>query len=65
MSGDRQAGLSSGGSNEVQNLLIAVEWFAGPVLGDFGKEAVLNGVPFGSASGVVGNGESQPSESAS
>ena len=29
VSGDRQAGLSSGGANEVQDLLITVEWFAG------------------------------------
>ena len=55
----RQAGLSSGGSNEVEDLLVTVEWLAGPVLGDLGKETVLNGVPFGSTSRVVGNGESQ------
>jgi hypothetical protein len=34
MSVDRQAGLSSGGTNEAENLLIAVERFARPVLGD-------------------------------
>ena len=39
--------------------MVAVEWFARPVLGNFGKEAVLNGVPFGGASRVVGYGESQ------
>ena len=59
VSGDRQAGLSSGEAYKVQDLLIAVEWFAGPVLGDLGKEAVLDGIPLGGASGVVGNGESQ------
>jgi hypothetical protein len=59
VSGDRQAGLSSGGADEVQDLLIAVEWFAGPVFGDLGKQTVLNGVPFGSAGRVVGNGERQ------
>jgi len=32
VSGDRQAGLSSGGANEVQDLLITVEWFAGQFL---------------------------------
>ena len=31
MSGDRQAGVGSGGANEVENLLIAVERLAGPV----------------------------------
>jgi hypothetical protein len=37
VSGDGQAGLSSGGTNEVENLLIAVERFTGPVLGDLRK----------------------------
>src|SRR5260370_33440843 len=60
VSGDRQAGLSSGGADEVQDLLMAVEWFASPVFGDLGKETVLNGIPLGSASRVMGNGESQP-----
>ncbi len=55
----RQAGLSSGRSNEVEDLLVTVEWLAGPVVGDLGKETVLNGVPFGSTSRVVGNSESQ------
>jgi hypothetical protein len=59
VSGHRQAGLSSGGANEVEDLLVTFEWFAGPVLGDLGKQTVLNGVPFGSASRVVGNSESQ------
>jgi hypothetical protein len=59
VSSDRQAGLSSGRSNEVQNLLVAFEWFACPVLGDFLEEAVLNGIPFGSARWVVGDGKSQ------
>ena len=59
VSGDRQAGLSSGGADEVQDFLVAVEWFAGPAFGDLGKETVFDGVPLGSASRVVGNGESQ------
>ena len=54
---DRQAGLSSGGANEVENLLIAVERFAGPVLGDLREEPMLDGVPFRSSRGVVGDGE--------
>jgi len=60
VSGNRQAGLSSGGADEVQDLLMAVEWFASPVFGDLGEETVLNGIPLGSASRVMGNGESQP-----
>ena len=34
---------------EVQDLLMAVEWFASPVFADLGKETVLNGIPLGSA----------------
>jgi len=57
VSGDGQAGLSSGGTNEVENLLIAVEGFTGPVLGDLRKETMLDGVPFRSSGRVVGDGE--------
>ena len=59
MSGDRHAGLSSGGTNEVKDLVIAVEGFARPVFGDLGKETMLDRVPFGSTGGVVGDGESE------
>jgi hypothetical protein len=43
----------------VKDLVIAVEGFASPVFGDLGKETVLDGVPFGSTGGVVGDGESE------
>ena len=43
VSGDGQAGFGFGRADEVQDLLIAVEWFASPVLGDLGEETVLNG----------------------
>ncbi len=59
VSGDRQAGLSSGGADEVEDLLIAVERLAGPVLGDFREETMFDGVPFRSARWVVGDGEGQ------
>jgi hypothetical protein len=59
MSTDRHAGLSSGGTNEVKDLVIAVEGFARPVFGDLGKETMLDRVPFGSTGGVVGDGESE------
>jgi hypothetical protein len=59
VSGDGQAGFGLGCANEVQDLLITIEWFAGPVFGDLGEEAVLDGVPCGRASRVVPNGESQ------
>jgi len=54
---DRQAGLSFGGANEVEDLVIAVERFAGPVLRDLREEPMLDGVPFRSSGGVVGDGE--------
>ena len=57
VSSDRQTGLSFGGANEAKDLLVAVERFPGPVLGDLRKETMLDGVPFGSARGVVGDGE--------
>src|SRR5258708_38794636 len=59
VSGDCQAGFRSGGANEAEDLLVAVEWLARPVFGDFGKEAVFNGVPLGSASRIMRYGESQ------
>ncbi len=35
LSGDRQPGFRSGGADEVEDFLIAVEWFACPVFRDF------------------------------
>ena len=54
-----QTGLSCGGTKEVENLLIAVQRLGGPILGDFGKQAMFDGIPFGSAGGIVGDGHSQ------
>ena len=59
MGGDRQTGLSSGGANEAEDLLVAIERFTGPVLGDLREETMLDGVPFGSTRWVVGDGEGQ------
>ena len=59
MSTDRHAGLSFGGTNEVKDLVIAVEGFASPVFGDLGKETMLDRVPFRSTGGVVGDSESE------
>ena len=44
VSGDRQTGLSFGGTNEAEDLLVAIERFAGPVLGDLREETMLDGV---------------------
>ena len=43
----------------MRDLLVGVERFAGPVARDFGEEAMLNGIPLGSADGIVGNGHGQ------
>ena len=59
MCGDRKAGSSSGGADETEDLRIAIERLAGPVFRDLREEAVLDGIPFGSAGWVVGNGEGQ------
>ena len=54
---DRQAGLSFGGANEVEDFVIAVERFAGPILRDRREETMLDGIPLRSSGGVVGDGE--------
>ena len=56
---DGQAGLSFGGAKEVEDLLIAVQRFASPIFGDPGEPAMLNGVPLGSAVGIVGKGQGE------
>ena len=57
--GDGQTSLSAGGANEAEDLLVAIEWFTGPVLGDLREETMFDGVPFGSTCWVVGDGERQ------
>ena len=55
--GDSQSGFRRSRADEVQHLLIAIEGLTGPVFGDFGKESMLNGIPLGSASGIVSDGD--------
>ena len=57
--GDQKPGLSFGGANKVEDLLVAIERFSSPVLGDFREESMLDGVPLGSARWVMGDGECQ------
>src|ERR1035438_4362808 len=57
---DREAGSGAGVADEVEDLGIAVKRLGGPVFGDFGEQAVLDGIPFGSAGGVMGNGYGEP-----
>jgi len=44
-------------ADEVEDFGITVERLGDPVFGDFGEQAVFDGIPFGSAGGVVGNGD--------
>ena len=56
---DGEAGSGAGVADKVEDLGIAVQGLGGPVFGDFGKQAVLDGIPFGSAGGVMSNGDCQ------
>ena len=59
MSGDRETSGRSRGPNEAEDLLVAVERLAGPVFGDLGEEAMLDGVPLGRARRIVSHGEGE------
>jgi hypothetical protein len=52
-SGDSQTCIGLGGSDELEDFIVAVERLTGPVLGDFGKETVFDGIPLGSAGWIV------------
>src|SRR6266481_5290871 len=52
--GHSQTSLGRGGAKEVENLLITVQRLGGPVLGNLGKQAMFDGIPFGSARRIVG-----------
>jgi hypothetical protein len=41
-----QAGLGTGGANEVEHFFIADQGLSSPVLGDLGEEAMLDRIPF-------------------
>ena len=59
ISSDPKTGVGLGGAGVVEDLLVGVQRFARPVARDFGEEAMLDGIPFGSAGGIVGDGHSQ------
>ena len=56
-SGDGQSGLSRGSAEEVENLLITLERFGGPVFGDLREQPMFDGIPLGSARGVMSHGD--------
>src|SRR6185369_11347635 len=53
---DCEPGSGAGIADEVEDFGVAIKRLGGPVFGDFGEESVLDGIPFGSARGVVSNG---------
>jgi hypothetical protein len=54
-----KAGLGLGGAGVVEDLLLGIQWFACPISRDFGKQAMLDGIPLRRAGRVVGYGYSQ------
>jgi len=59
VSRDGQTSFRGRGTDEVEDLLITIEGFTSPVFGNFGEESMLNGIPFGSASGIVSDRDSE------
>src|SRR5579864_4981567 len=59
ISGDLKSGLGFGGASIVENLLVGIQGLARPVSRDLREETMLDGIPFGSAGGIVGNGYGQ------
>ena len=59
ISGDLKSGLGFGGASIVEDLLVGIQRLASPVSRDLGEKAMLDGIPFGSASGIVGHGHSK------
>ena len=56
----REPGSGAGVADEVEDFGVTVKRLGGPVFGDFGEQAVLDGIPFGSAGGVMSNGYGEP-----
>ena len=57
--GHFQAGLGCGGADKLQGFLITVQRLGFPVSADLAEQAMLDGIPFGSAGWVVGDGDAQ------
>src|ERR1041384_7509033 len=57
---DCETGSGAGVADEVENFGVTVERLGGPVFGDFGGQAGLDGIPFGSAGGVMSSGDGEP-----
>ena len=57
--GHAQPGVGGGGTDMVQDRLVAAQRVPGPVLADLAEQAMVDGVALGGAAGVVtaGNGD--------
>ena len=60
VSRDCETGSGARVADEVENFGVAIKRFRGPVFGNLGEQAVLDGIPFGSPSGVMSNGYCEP-----
>src|SRR3974390_608053 len=60
VSRDCETGSGAGVADEVEDFGVTIKGFRCPIFGDLGEQAVLDGIPFGSAGGVVSNGYCEP-----
>ena len=58
--GNDKPGVGASVADEIEDLGIAVKWLSGPVFGDFRKQPVLNGIPFGSAARIMRDRYGEP-----
>jgi len=56
ISGDLKPGLGLGGASVVEDFLVRIQWFSGPVFGDFREETMFDRIPLGGTSGIVSHG---------
>src|ERR1035437_943096 len=61
---DGKAGFRFGGTDELEDLVDVGEGFASPVFADWAEQAVLDGIPLGSARGIVADGNRETERSA-
>ena len=52
--------MGAGVADEIEDFGVAVKRLGGPVLGDFGEQPVLDGIPFGSPGRVMSYGYGEP-----
>ena len=60
ISRDCETGSGAGVADEVEDFVVTIKRFRGPVFRNLGEQAVLDGIPFGSAGGVMSNGDGEP-----